>query len=397
MASVKYFLETRLYSIVLNLISKSLSRSPPLRRLFFSSILLFLAIFAIEWKTPVFKIPPVAAYSADLHQYWTVYLAGLIGFNFSSAWLIASGDQHQDDGGAGWFEGNRGGREACIDLPLNGYGSTCTTVVNPGWHAFGKDKTYTENRRDALYERIFSYTGVNAKQSVTNGTLQLLRLGQLLHFVQDIQSHWGYPNTVGHSYRGYYPDYLNEDHHDKDVVTTEATLSWMQTYLKDPRHTAGPSTLKTICCWPVSLMTLEHTGYTCGFFGCSYDEEANVNYIGTLVDKLFGIPQGRPWPALANVKYDTENSTFGVFCGSWNPYSPCVPSLPDRVLAQGVDPPGDTEPFAIPFNVASNGVTNIGLDWCSNDTRTSSNVQLLRVVSPDNVTHVFQGTVSLND
>ena len=117
------------------------------------------------------------AYAGDTHYYLRYASALLTCFDWDEAHLIASSDYLVDK--------NR----------------TTTAEKHPfkkhnkiHWHAFGR----SEERYNELWEIVL---GEEAP------TVQLVRLGQFLHFVSDWESHYGYGTRMGHGI----PTFLGRD------------------------------------------------------------------------------------------------------------------------------------------------------------------------------------------
>jgi len=127
-------------------------------------------------------IPSVAlGYSGDTH-YYLAYASALVAcFDWDEAHVIASANYLLDK--------NR----------------TTTAEKHPfkthnkiNWHAFGR----SEERFNVLWERVLAEE---------DPTLQLVKLGQFLHFISDWESHYGYGVRMGHgvnSIMGKDPDSL---------------------------------------------------------------------------------------------------------------------------------------------------------------------------------------------
>ena len=110
----------------------------------------------------------VQAYGGDTHYYLRFGTALNTCFDWDEAHLIASADYMLDK--------NR----------------TTTAEKHPfkkhnkiNWHAFGGD----EERFNALWERALAEE---------DPELQLVKLGQFLHFISDWESHYGYGTRMGH-------------------------------------------------------------------------------------------------------------------------------------------------------------------------------------------------------
>ena len=113
-------------------------------------------------------VPPVSGYGGDTHYYLHFAAALDTCFDWDEAHLIASADYLLDK--------NR----------------TTTAEKHPfkqhnkiNWHAFGRP----EERFNELWERV-----INEQDP----ELQLVKLGQFLHFASDWESHYGYGTRMGH-------------------------------------------------------------------------------------------------------------------------------------------------------------------------------------------------------
>jgi hypothetical protein len=124
---------------------------------------------------------PAWSYGGDTHYYLCYANALAACFDWDEAHLIASANYLIDK--------NR----------------TTTAEKHPfkthnkiNWHAFGRD----EERFNALWERVLAEE---------DPTLQLVKLGQFLHYISDWESHYGYGVRIGHgvgTFRGKDPDSL---------------------------------------------------------------------------------------------------------------------------------------------------------------------------------------------
>jgi len=118
----------------------------------------------------VLLVVPTSAlgYGGDTHYYLS-FASGLAAcFDWDEAHLIASANYLVDKNGSTTAEKH----------PMQ-------THNKINWHAFGRD----EERFNALWERVLAEPDPN---------LQLVKLGQFLHYISDWESHYGYGVRMGH-------------------------------------------------------------------------------------------------------------------------------------------------------------------------------------------------------
>jgi hypothetical protein len=113
--------------------------------------------------------PHASAFERDTHYYGTFALALTTCFDFEEAHLIASAD---------WMvDGNR--TTVAEHSPVKRHNKIA-------WHAFG----HSSERYHELWRRVVGET---------DPALRLIKVGQLLHFVQDWEAHARYPVHLGHA------------------------------------------------------------------------------------------------------------------------------------------------------------------------------------------------------
>jgi hypothetical protein len=131
---------------------------------------------------PCLLLPaPVLGYGGDTHYYLRFASALEACFDWDEAHLIASADYLVDKNRSTTAE----------KQPFQKYNKI-------HWHAFGRD----EERFNELWERVLAETDPD---------LQLVKLGQYLHFITDWESHFGYGVRMGHgiaTFMGRDPDSL---------------------------------------------------------------------------------------------------------------------------------------------------------------------------------------------
>jgi len=140
------------------------------------------ALLAGAWSLPA------QAFEKDTHYYLTFALALRCCLSYEDAWLVASANWAVDTSESTQVEWDDGER-------------------NRDWHALSEDGSGTDERKSELKDRVSSEL-VRRKQ--------LIKFGQLLHFVQDTYSHEGYgPGGTDHAIdtvlRGQDPDSLATD------------------------------------------------------------------------------------------------------------------------------------------------------------------------------------------
>ncbi len=123
-------------------------------------------------------------YGGDTHYYLRFASALETCFNWDEAHLIASADYMLDKNRATTAE----------KQPVQRYNKI-------HWHAFGR----SEERFNELWQRV---------EQEEDAELQLVKLGQFLHFVSDWESHYGFGVRMGHGLQtifGFDPDSLAND------------------------------------------------------------------------------------------------------------------------------------------------------------------------------------------
>jgi hypothetical protein len=124
---------------------------------------------AAAFLTLILMVPSLAhGYSGDVHYYLTFATSLAACFDWDEAHLIASANYLVDKNRATTAEKH----------PLQ-------THNKINWHAFDRN----EERFNALWERALAEEDPN---------LQLVKLGQFLHFISDWESHYGYGVRMGH-------------------------------------------------------------------------------------------------------------------------------------------------------------------------------------------------------
>jgi hypothetical protein len=157
---------------------------------------------------------PIAAqaYEIDVHFYLTYVLARVAGLGDPQAWLMARADQSQDDNGT----------TTAFRFPLPPLHYRRQGKL---WHAFNSDQhsvmaRFLDLQCRAGVTRAFDrgVESVCVTSAASGGPLQLVRLGQFLHFYEDTYAHsrsseltaaWvPYRPTFGHLFEGIQPDLI---------------------------------------------------------------------------------------------------------------------------------------------------------------------------------------------
>ena len=147
--------------------------------------------FILAFVLALGTVGPLAAFSRDTHYYLTYVTTLGTCFDWREAHIIASANRRIDGQSATKAEPNI----------LKSYAKT-------HWHAFGHD----DARLRELWFRALDEPDKD---------LQLIYLGQFLHFLQDWESHAGYPIGIGHAtatFLGRDPDSWASEHQRTDSM-----------------------------------------------------------------------------------------------------------------------------------------------------------------------------------
>jgi hypothetical protein len=159
---------------------------------------------------------PVSAYEVDTHYHWTFFLALYVGFSWDEAHLIASGDQRMDETDL------VAGTPETIRHPL---------TANPNnfeWHALNRDNSLKDKRLEELKQKALDEPDIDMK---------LVKFGQYLHYLQDMEPHDTYGSFYGHFIPGHKPDSPanNKEKFEITIFNTLDSLNDLLVHLNRPQ------------------------------------------------------------------------------------------------------------------------------------------------------------------
>lgn len=160
-------------------------------------------------------MPSVRAlgYDQDTHYYFTFYLALQTAcLDWWEAWIIASADWSQD------LNHTTVSEKSIVEVVKGLFGGTPSVPNQRNWHAFSEkgNEEARLKRQGELWFRV---------EQQEDSTMQLVYLGQLLHFAQDFFAHRGYDPGLGHGLAtiiGNDPDALQDKQRERSMVRSSS-------------------------------------------------------------------------------------------------------------------------------------------------------------------------------